>query len=193
MEEQTPQEEKDKGGRPLKFNTVSELNLRINEYFDRCDPHTEMRRVIDGHGKEGNALWVEREVLTPGVPYTITGLARALKTSRETLLDYESGKYDDKADVIDAAGDKFSDTIKDAKLRVQQNAEEFLMSGAPATGAIFWLKNNAGWKDRQEVDHTTKDQPIPLLAGIAPATLVVEDDDGGTAPADDSADKDQQS
>ncbi|MBW0282453.1 hypothetical protein ATN38_02095 [Rhodococcus sp. FH8] len=193
MEEQTPQEEKNKGGRPLKFTTVSELKLRINEYFDRCDPHTEMRRVIDGHGKEGNALWVEREVLTPGVPYTITGLARALKTSRETLLDYESGKYDDKADDIDAAGDKFSDTIKDAKLRVQQNAEEFLMSGAPATGAIFWLKNNAGWKDRQEVDHTTKDQPIPLLAGIAPATLVVEDDDGGTAPADDSADKDQQS
>lgn len=143
---------------------MSELKLRINEYFDRCDPHTEMRRVIDGHGKEGNALWVEREVLTPGVPYTITGLARALKTSRETLLDYESGKYDDKADDIDAAGDKFSDTIKDAKLRVQQNAEEFLMSGAPATGAIFWLKNNAGWKDRQEVDHTTKDQPIPLLA-----------------------------
>lgn len=193
MEERTPQEEKNKGGRPLKFTTVSELKLRINEYFDRCDPHTEMRRVIDGHGKEGNALWVEREVLTPGVPYTITGLARALKTSRETLLDYESGKYDDKADDIDAAGDKFSDTIKDAKLRVQQNAEEFLMSGAPATGAIFWLKNNAGWKDRQEVDHTTKDQPIPLLAGIAPATLVVEDDDGGTAPADDSADKDQQS
>ncbi|WP_336874392.1 terminase small subunit [Rhodococcus qingshengii] len=193
MEEQTPQEEKNKGGRPLKFTTVSELKLRINEYFDRCDPHTEMRRVIDGHGKEGNALWVDREVLTPGVPYTITGLARALKTSRETLLDYESGKYDDKADDIDAAGDKFSDTIKDAKLRVQQNAEEFLMSGAPATGAIFWLKNNAGWKDRQEVDHTTKDQPIPLLAGIAPATLVVEDDDGGTAPADDSADKDQQS
>lgn len=193
MTEVSETEEKNKGGRPLKFTTVSELKLRINEYFDRCDPHTEMRRVIDGHGKEGNALWVEREVLTPGVPYTITGLARALKTSRETLLDYESGKYDDKADDIDAAGDKFSDTIKDAKLRVQQNAEEFLMSGAPATGAIFWLKNNAGWKDRQEVDHTTKDQPIPLLAGIAPATLVVEDDDGGTAPADDSADKDQQS
>ncbi|KAB2587286.1 hypothetical protein BS297_00995 [Rhodococcus erythropolis] len=193
MTEVSETEEKNKGGRPLKFTTVAELKLRINEYFDRCDPHTEMRRVIDGHGKEGNALWVEREVLTPGVPYTITGLARALKTSRETLLDYESGKYDDKADDIDAAGDKFSDTIKDAKLRVQQNAEEFLMSGAPATGAIFWLKNNAGWKDRQEVDHTTKDQPIPLLAGIAPATLVVEDDDGGTAPADDSADKDQQS
>lgn len=195
MAESTTQEEpKDKGGRPLKFTTVTELKLKINEYFDRCDPHTEMRRVIDGHGKEGNALWVEREVLTTGVPYTITGLARALKTSRETLLDYESGKYDDKADDVDSAGDRFSDVIKDAKLRVQQNAEEFLMSGAPATGAIFWLKNNAGWRDRQEVDHTTKDQPIPLLAGIAPAKLEVEDDDdGGTASADDSAHEDKQS
>lgn len=59
--------------------------------------------------QEGNALWVEREVLTPGIPYTITGLARAFKTSSETLFDYESGKYDDKADDVDGAGDRFSD------------------------------------------------------------------------------------
>lgn len=176
------------GGRPLKFVSVAELKLKINEYFDRCDPHTELRRVIDGHGKEGNALWVEREVLTPAVPYTITGLARALKTTRDVLLDYESGKYDEKADDFDDTGERFSNVIKDAKLRVQQNAEEFLMSGAPAAGAIFWLKNNAGWRDRQEIDHTTKDQPMPLLAGLAPAKLEVVDD---VAQADDSADKDQ--
>lgn len=54
------------------------------------------------------------------------------------------------------------------------------MSGAPATGAIFWLKNSAGWRDRQEIDHTTKDQPIPLLAGLAPAKLEVEDGDAAT-------------
>lgn len=41
MQDLTTQEEpKDKGGRPLKFTTVAELKLRINEYFDRCDPHT---------------------------------------------------------------------------------------------------------------------------------------------------------
>jgi hypothetical protein len=179
MKDEITQDEKNKGGRPLKFETVAELKLKVNEYFDRFDPHTEMRSVVDGHGKEGNALYVEREVLTPGIPYTITGLARALKTTRETLFDYESGKYDDKDDTDDA-GKWFSDVIKDSKLRVQQNAEEFLMSGAPATGAIFWLKNNAGWRDRQEIDHTAKDQPIPLLAGLAPAKLEVEDDDATT-------------
>lgn len=55
--------------------------------------------------------------------------------------------------------------------------------------AIFWLKNRQKdkWRDRQEVDHTTKDQPIPLLAGLAPAKLEVEDD----APtADDSSSED---
>lgn len=180
-------EDKNLGGRPLKFQTVVELKQQINDYFNKCDPHSEMRRVVTGHDKEGNALFEMREVTTPQVPYTITGLARALKTSRDVLLDYESGKYDDRDDT-DADGERFSNAIKDAKLRVQQNAEELLMSGMPATGPIFWLKNNAGWRDRQEVDHTTKDQPIPLLAGLAPAKLEVEDD---AATADDSPQENQ--
>lgn len=50
--------------------------------------------------------------------------------------------------------------------------------------------------DQQHIDHTTKNQPIPLLAGLAPATLEVEDEgedlaDGGATPADDSSQEDQ--
>ncbi|WP_440220915.1 terminase small subunit [Dietzia sp. MNB45] len=183
-------EQKNKGGRPLKFQTVEELQRRISDYFNACDPHTEMRRVPVGNDKEGKAIFGDREVMTDQKPYTITGLARALGTSRETLLDYESGKHDEKAGDFDGADQRFSDAVKEAKSRVQEDAESRLMSGMPATGFIFWLKNNAGWRDRQEVDHTTKDQPMPLLAGLAPAKLEV-DDDGGTAQADDSSHEDQ--
>lgn len=59
--------------------------------------------------------------------------------------------------------------------------------------AIFWLKNRQKdkWRDRQELDHTTKDQPIPLLAGIAPSTLNIEDEEEhGDTPADDSTPED---
>jgi hypothetical protein len=159
-------EDKDKRGRPLKFETVAEMKQKINDYFNACDPHTKMTRIISGHNDSGKAIWADAEIMTEQIPYTITGLARALKTTRETLLDYESGKYDNKDDT-DAAGEHFSDTIKDAKLRVQDNVEIMSLNGAGA-GTIFWLKNNAGWRDRQEVDHTTngKDLPTPILGGL---------------------------
>lgn len=52
-----------KGGRPLKFKTVDELEEAIHEYFSKCDK--------------------ERE------PYTITGLCLSLDVDRKTLLNYE--------------------------------------------------------------------------------------------------------
>lgn len=184
------EEPKNVGGRPLKFKSVAELESAIDNYFRKCDEHTEMRRVLMGNDTHGKALFEEKEILIRKRPYTIIGLARALGTSRETLLDYESGKYDLKAADVEESETTFSDAIKDAKSRVEQDVEEGLLSGMPATGAIFWLKNNAGWRDRQEIDHTSKDKPIPLLAGLAPGKLVVEDEDGDS-PGDDSSKKDQ--
>ncbi|MFE7720107.1 terminase small subunit [Nocardia rhizosphaerihabitans] len=166
-EEGQDDEQKNLGGRPLKFETVAELKSKVNAYFNRCDPHTEMQRVVTGHDKEGNALFKDAEVYTTAVPYTITGLARACGTTRDVILDYESGKYDDKDDT-DPQGHRFSYVVKDAKLRVQENVELMSLQGAGA-GAIFWLKNNAGWRDRQELDHTTngKDLPAPILGGAS--------------------------
>jgi hypothetical protein len=54
---------KNKGGRPLKFKTVKELQKKIDVYFKKC---------------------IEDED-----PYTITGLALALDCDRQTLLNYE--------------------------------------------------------------------------------------------------------
>ncbi|ETT25248.1 terminase small subunit [Rhodococcus aetherivorans] len=165
------QEEKNKGGRPLKFATVADLKAQIETYFNSCDPHTEMRRVEDGVKQDGSTNWVTREVMTEQRPYTVLGLARALRTTRDTLIDYESGKYDDRDDT-DQSGDKFSDAIKDAKARINEQVEERMLSGeAPATPSIFWLKNNAQWKDRQEIDHTTAGESINAYSGLTTEEL----------------------
>lgn len=160
----TPVEEKNKGGRPLKFESVAELNAQIESYFNKQDPHSEERRVEDGVNLKGETIWTMREVMTDQRPYTIMGLAYHLRTSRDTLLDYESGMHDEKADDFDETGERFSDAIKLAKARINMQVEERMLSGeAPSTPSIFWLKNNAKWQDRQEIDHTTGGEPMKAL------------------------------
>lgn len=103
-----------KVGRPLKFKSVEEMQKKIDAYFAECEEK--------------------------GDPYTMTGLALALDTTRETLLDYR-----DK--------DEYSDSIKKAKTRCEAYAEMHLFKGKNGVvGAIFNLKNNySRWVDKQEV------------------------------------------
>jgi hypothetical protein len=140
-------------GRPLKFETVEELQKRIDEYFAECDPHViETTEWVEARAKDGKLLKdehglnylveVTHKKKTDQIPYMITGLALALDTTRETLLDYE-----DK--------DEYSDTIKKAKLKCESFNEKKLYDPNP-TGTIFNLKNNYGWKDKTEVDNNVK-------------------------------------
>ena len=77
---------------------------------------------------------------------SVTGLALSLGfDSRQSLYDY-------------AEKDEFSYIIKRAKLVIENNYENCLLNASP-TGAIFALKN-MGWKDKQELDHTTKGESI---------------------------------
>ena len=46
--------------------------------------------------------------------------------------------------------EEFSDTIKKAKLKVENYLEKHLITDSSTTGIIFNLKNNFGWKDKQE-------------------------------------------
>lgn len=133
-------------GRPLKFKSVAELQQKVDEYFGSCDPHVATRQILR-QKVDGSVYLAEEQYITEQVPYAITDLALALDTSRETLLDYQSGKYDDPERGDSVNGD-FSDTIKRAKLRCQAFAERHLFTGKQATGAIFSLKNNYGWEDR---------------------------------------------
>jgi hypothetical protein len=57
--------------------------------------------------------------------------------------------------IVDENGEPFIDTIKRAKDKVENSVEEGLLSGKyNATGAIFNLKNNYGWRDKQEVEQS---------------------------------------
>lgn len=80
---------------------------------------------------------------TPEDEWMITGLAVHLDTSRETLMDYEKGEGE-RAD--------FSDTIKRAKVKIEQSYERRGIKRGNAFD-IFALKN-FGWKDQQEVKQT---------------------------------------
>lgn len=101
-------------GRPCKFESAEEVQKKIDEYFKTCDEN--------------------------GKPYTVSGLAYALDTSRKVLLEYQEK-------------DEFSNTIKKAKARIEQFNEELLYSkDVPTVGVIFNLKNNYDWKDKQEIE-----------------------------------------
>lgn len=177
--ETQPEQEKHAGGRPLAFGTIAELDQAVRSYFDMCDPHVEKRVVDAGVNQQGETIWQKREIMTEQKPYTMSGLARHIGIDRRTLLNYSKME-------------QFFPTIEAARERCHEFAESQLY-GRSATGAAFSLKNNWDWRDRQEIDHTSKDQAIPLLHGLAPATLVVEDDeeDGGATQADDSSNEDQ--
>lgn len=108
-----------KGGRPPKFESVEQLQSLIDSYFTHCDQEEK--------------------------PYSVTGLALWLDTSRETLINYEEKK-------------EYFDTIKRAKLRCENWVEEgALMNKINATSAIFNLKNNYGWKDKTEQELSNPD------------------------------------
>lgn len=74
-------------------------------------------------------------------PPTFVGLALELGIDRQTLLNYSNSE-------------EFFDTIKRHRMRVEEYLERSLYNGAVA-GVIFNLKNNFGWRDKQEVDQTT--------------------------------------
>lgn len=108
------------------YTKATDMQVLIDRYFDEC-----------------------RE---EGRPLTVTGLALALGfTSRQALINYGDGTRPGKATVAIKA--EFIDTVKKAKARIEMDCEERLVSGKnnPA-GLIFSLKNNYGWRDKQEID-----------------------------------------
>lgn len=77
------------------------------------------------------------------VPPTMAGLAKALGfKSRRSLFDYRGR-------------DDFNHVIEYAKLCIEQHRVEALVSGRDCNvaGAIFDLKNNFGYADKQEIQH----------------------------------------
>lgn len=100
-------EPKHPGGRPLKFQSLEELQSMIDDYFE----------------------------VTPKDEWTWTGLALHLDTDRETLSSYKGR-------------DEFSDSVKNAMLKVE-NGYELDLKKHGRSGTIFALKN-FDWKDKSE-------------------------------------------
>ena len=117
----------DQGGRPKKYTSVKQMQDDIKRYFNSCIKATE-------DSETGEIKYKQIR------PFTITGLALALNMDRRTLLNYEKD-------------DKFFPTIKKAKLKCENFAEEQLFKSGTVSGVIFNLKNNYGWRDKQEIDH----------------------------------------
>jgi hypothetical protein len=131
-------------GRPLKFANAGELQVRIDEYFHSCYEE----RWDSRSDKDGNVTWhpsldrygmIIRDQIKP---FTISGLAVFLGTSRQTLLNYEET-------------DEFFDTITRAKAIIENYAEEQLFdkNARNINGIQFNLNNNyKRWTNKQEVD-----------------------------------------
>ena len=107
-------------GRPLKWETVEALQQEVDRYFAE----------------------------TPEQRWTITGLALALGTDRQTLINYSERE-------------DYFDTINKAKLMVE-NAYEIDLREKGHAGNIFALKN-FGWKDKTELDATINQGKLTSL------------------------------
>lgn len=122
-------------GRPPKYNTPEEMQEIIDLYFDVCKANeTEYQFEIPEKHLSLVSSWGG-----PVIP-TVAGLSLALGMSRQALLDYEKK-------------DEFLDTVKRAKQRIEAYIEQRLF-GNNVTGVIFNLKNNFGWRDKQDVEHS---------------------------------------
>ena len=128
-------EEKNKGGRPRKYNTLEEFKQKADEYFDYCDSMT----IRDDNNK-----------LVSYKPYTISGLCIYLDITRETLCNYEDNH-------------EFFDTIKKTKHKIENYVEEMSLSGMlNPTVSIFNLKNNYNWKDKIETENENKNTNVNM-------------------------------
>lgn len=78
-------------------------------------------------------------------PFTIAGLCYFLGfEDKESFSNYVNYP-------------EFSRTVKSIRLKIEEQKNELLLCGnGSATGVIFDLKNNHGWKDKSEVDNNIK-------------------------------------
>ena len=116
---------KNKEGRPLAFETVEELQEKVDEFFTSDDAF--IITEVDG---------VETKSFAP----TMSGLALHLDVDRKTITNYGNKE-------------EYFPTIRKARARIESHIEKKLY-GNNVTGLIFNLKNNFDWKDKTEVEQT---------------------------------------
>lgn len=125
-------------GQPRKFKTAEELEEYISKFWDWCKEQ--------------------------GKRPTVTRLAVYLDTNRQTLLNYENADTLEDRFVSCSEEDRkrYVYAIKKAKAMIEAEYEDSLFDKSSTAGAIFTLKNNYNWKDKQEIVNTNNNIEITL-------------------------------
>lgn len=115
-----------------KYETVDEVKEIIEQYFNDCE---------------------EKDKYP-----TITGLGSALGVDRMSVCHYKNICDSDKFKTIpDELKVEVQDVIRQAYIYVESKYEDKLLNdGRSPIGAIFSLKNNFKWVDKQEIEQTNK-------------------------------------
>ena len=160
----TIDEPKNVGGRPAKYSDPEAMQAVIDRYFTDC-----RRNQI---ARAQNTML--DDTITEDERPTVTGLSLTLGfNGRQSLIDYVTRKVD---------ADRFADTVKRAKARVEQALEQRLYESSPA-GAIFSLKNNYGWRDEKHLSVDVEEKrTLTIIApqgltGRTEGALIEHDDD----------------
>ena len=126
-------------GRPPKFNSVEEMQSKIDEYFIKCKG-----KVVENNegeivlNKYGEPVYVNVE------PPTIIGLSLYLGfNSKQSFYDYK-GKKD------------FLDCLTRASSMCEHYAAQRLFDRDGSHGAEFYLKAHFKWNDKQAESENEK-------------------------------------
>lgn len=119
-------------GRKPKYADPAEMQAAIDAYFRACEGELLLNEdgepVLD---KQGLPVRVHEK------PPTVSGLALALGlSSRKSLLNYQGRK-------------KFADTVRRARLRVEEYNETRLYDKDGRQGAEFSLCHNFRWTEEE--------------------------------------------
>lgn len=135
---------KGKGGKPLHFKSLKELQDKLKSYFE-VDMKPELCTDKDGrpvfNPKTGQPVY---NMKTP----TIAGLCIKLDfADRRSIYDYIKRYKDPKHE-----HHLFAHSIKKAVMAIEEIHEANLLNPG-ASGSIFWLKNRDGfkWLDKHDV------------------------------------------
>lgn len=114
------------------------------------------KNAVELNNKISEFFRVSEEKKTP---YTISKLALYLGLSRQGLLNYKGRK-------------EYVDAINKAVLKCADYVETMLLTGRNPIGSIFWLKNNAGWEDKTQVEK----QELPFSLEIKKSKPKIEEE-----------------
>lgn len=103
----------------------------------------DLQEAVDSYFDHGGEAWVRMPDGEMVFMPTMSGLALALGVDRKTITNY-------------SYRDEYFPTIKKARSLVEQTLERRLYLNNP-TGVIFNLKNNFGWTDDKNLNHSSPD------------------------------------